>query len=303
MAKKNNEAVDVEIGNALFNTAAKKRHVVIAVGTHGQVGNSTEIKGAVEFLFAAGYDPVLISAETEGGQYLKETYGQRDANDKLLTGQDLGVGVVEFDLTKKDQTLHSFLSNKSIHHRPIVIDMKGGTFDSLSGGMTVDDFFDLYEDSTIFSFVICCESLDKGFQNLDRFHNFFSQHNLDTEINLCVVFSSGKIGEAHLPGIKDKYFSAWKPSHPLPGNITYKEFEFNTKFSTAEHKKFFATAKIRSEWTYQNGGIQILAVQFLKERDKAWSKVFFSPEEIIALSQQPDPTRNDPSKLWGRVLN
>lgn len=277
----------------------KKRSIFENFATSGSMGKSTELLGLIEFLHAAGLNPVLVSGDSNS-QILKNIYATKNSIGVIDINQVLGEGVVTIDIEQKDGKFSNILYNDSIDGRDIIFDTKGGTFNSFVnefGGLNA--YYDNFSDDKFYK-LNCMPDIAKGFQNLDEQYLQYSELDTETEIHIVNIFSKGKIGsEANFSTIIEKY-KDWIVNHPYPKNITVHEIVFKTSWHTQESQIFFSGNKIREAYKTERSNNKILASHFLSERDREWSKLLFDQDYINELAQLPNPT--DGKGLWGKIL-
>lgn len=277
----------------------KKRSIFENFATSGSMGKSTELLRLIEFLHAAGLNPVLISADSNS-QILKNIYGTKNSIGVTDINQVLGQGVVTIDIEKKDGTFSNILFDDTIDGRDIILDTKGGTFNAFVdefGGLNA--YYNAFSDDKFYK-LNCMPDIEKGFQNLDEQYQIYSDLDCDTEIHIVNIFSQGKIGsEANYTAIVEKY-KDWKNNHPYPKNITVHEMVFKTKWTTKDSQLFFSNNRIRDAIKTERSSNKLLAPGFLNEGDREWSKLLFDQDYINELAQLPNPT--DGKGLWGKIL-
>lgn len=275
-----------------------KRTIFLNFNTQGNISKTTENKGIIEFMHAAGSFPVLISADPENKDMLN-VFGSRDEFGALTT-QVLGEGVVEIDMAEKDGKLSDLLSHPSLDNSDVVVDTMGGAFNSFATLYNgVNDFYEIFPfDRFILPIPI---SNMKSFENLDRQIQVYKNINCETEIVFAFIFSKGKIGsDDNFKQIIER-FNTYN-FNVFPPNIKTTEIIFDTKWTTEDMNRFFKENKVRESIKTARGNSLILAHKFINERDKAWSDALVTPDRKAELALLPHPTDSRNGRLWGSTL-
>lgn len=287
--------------NERINRCSQAKPTVITnFSTMGNMGKTTELLGVVELIRAAGIEPVYVSADPESNVLLN-LYGKRSESGDL-TKQSLGDGVVGINMEDKTGALVNILYDEKIEGRDVVVDTKGGVFDSFItefGGLS--DFYNQFPDHRFVS-IDCVADPIKGFQNLNRQHEAYADLDTETEIHLVRVFSAGKIGSNDKCEAIIKQYEKFKKDSEFPSNVTIHELRFDTKWTTQDSIGFFSNNRIREALKNERSVNNLLGTKFLNERDRAWSKILFDEEFIEELSKLPNPTDHRNNTLWGKVL-
>lgn len=280
-----------------------RRTHILTLNRASNIGKTTEIVGAIEFLHQAGFSPALISGDPKSN-VLKDIYAARDPQTGVTLKQELGAGVVTIDLQAKQGAYVNMLYNWD---GDTILDSKGGVLDDIIEEYTdLAHVFNSFPDDR-FIFISPISDPKKAFNHLQVEFENIACADTETEIHIVNIFSKGKIGnDTSVEEIMDLYHT-FRQTHNYndssikpKANVTVHEALFKTMWNTPAAIDFFATKKIREASLLEKSNNKIIANNFLNERDRFWSKILVTPEEHARLCAMPKWDK--PAETWGKVI-